>query len=237
MIEKTIRQIAANEGKNLMQVFNDFIDYIIHGHNPSGGPMTGWVYRQASNKLFFDCYAGLIQEYRHRIAKDGWCDPLGDLFMQLLGKKSAQYNGVFFTPEGICELIAQATVSVKDLEKSEKKKCGAFGFRNTVSDPSCGSGRNLLAVASKFMDKPRKELPFFVGEDIDATCCGMTAVNLMMHGLPGEVICHDTLTEPDTCKFFYVVNEGMFPLPGGLPTIRKLTDPARSITLRARDVG
>lgn len=92
MIEKTIRQIAANEGKNLMQVFNDFIDYIIHGHN------------------------------------------------------------------------------------------------------------------------------------------------LMMHGLPGEVICHDTLSEPDTCKFFYVVNEGLFPLPGGLPTIRKLTDPARPITLRVRDV-
>lgn len=232
MIASIVERIAGRCGRNSLMVFSDFLDYFIHGFNPSGEPMKKWDYDHGSNKMFYDCCMELTGEYGKGVATKGWCDPLGDLFMQLMGKSDTQRNGVFFTPEGICKLMAQISVDGKDLAESERTDCGAFGFRTMVSDPTCGSGRNLLAVASKFADRPRAELPFFVGEDVDGVCCKMAAVNLMCHGLPGEVICHNTLSEPDSCKFGLVVNEGMFPFAGGLPTIRVFSDPMRFVTLR-----
>lgn len=235
MIEKTIEQLASKNGKNSMQIMSDFLDYFIHGFNPSDGPMTDWKYGEQSNKLFYDCCIEIVQEYEAGIKKHGWCDPLGDLFMSIMGKKDTSRNGVFFTPEGICELMTSITLEgAADAKELPKQNCGAFGNRIVVNDCSVGSGRNLLSAASKFIGKPRAELPYFVGEDIDGMCCKMTAVNLMCHGLPGEVICHNTLTEPNTCKFGFIVNEGLFPISGGLPTIRRFTDPDRFVTLRAR---
>ena len=62
---------------------------------------------------------------------------------------------------------------------------------------------------------------YAIGEDIDAICVKQTAVNLAIHGYYGEVVCHDTLKEPDTVRFGYIINEGLF-LFGrrGLPNVR-----------------
>ena len=68
------------------------------------------------------------------------------------------------------------------------------------------------------MDKGCSESPYFIGEDLDLTCCKMTAINMCAHGIPGEVICHNTLSEPDTVKNGFIINEHLMFMP--IPSIR-----------------
>jgi hypothetical protein len=97
-------------------------------------------------------------------------DVLGDLFQGAITYGEA---GQFLTPESICRMSAQMTVGDIPEEANEQKK---------VSDPCCGSGRILLAVAEI---QPHWE---FVGQDVDIRCVRMTAINLALRNLYGYVI-------------------------------------------------
>lgn len=225
MIAKKISEISQGTGKDVMVTFRDFLDYCIECLTPPR-PLPASI---DGNNPFFEAFAELQLEYVKGIEMDGWHDPLGDLFMEFT-KGIASYRGQFFTPKGICKLMAETTLESEPY--GEKTYCGAFGNRWVCSDPTCGSGRNLLAIAAKFADKPRKDLPYFIGEDLDDTCCKMTAINMCVHGLPGEVICHNTLSEPDTCKYGYVINEATYPIYTGIPSIRRFEDQRRFILFR-----
>jgi methylase of polypeptide subunit release factors len=98
-------------------------------------------------------------------------DILGDLFM---GGVTFGENGQFYTPESICQMMAQMTM---DPDVSGK----------TISDPCCGSGRMLLAASDV---APRNE---FVGQDVDLRCVRMTAINLALRNLYGWVIWGNSL--------------------------------------------
>lgn len=232
---KEIIKVSGEINKDPMEVFKDLLHYVILRFTAPGSDKDSfeWKHSEKETEKFQLLAVTVAQEYAEGIKRHGWVDPWGESYETLLAKAKASSFGQFFTPQGLCDLMADVNID-PNKEQTNRKNCGAFGNRIIVSDPTCGSGRNLLAAASKFIDKPRKNLPFFSGEDLDETCVMMTAVNLMAHGLPGEVICHNTLTEPGTCKFGYVINEGLFPLPGGLPTIRRFSDPKRFLTLRGR---
>ena len=161
------------------------------------------------------------EELKHK----EWYDPWGDLFMELTPKGGLK--GQFFTPGNICDLMAD----ICDPSDTEPNTlCNAFGKRVTVNDCACGSGRNLLAAHAKFV-KANARKPYLVAEDIDLDCCQMTAINMMAHGCFGEVICHNTLTEPKGLRVGFIINEGMYPLPG-LPTIRVKMEPECFVSLR-----
>lgn len=96
-------------------------------------------------------------------------DILGDVFQ---GAISHGNHGQYFTPESLCELMAQLT--------------GSEG--NTVSDCCCGSGRMLLASAKANRHR------VFVGQDTDLRCVKITALNLALHNLYGYVIWGNALT-------------------------------------------
>jgi type I restriction enzyme M protein len=137
-------------------------------------------------------------------------------------------RGQFFTPVDVCNLMVEATV---DTSAEPSTVCGAFGRRVTISDPAAGSSRNLLAAHAKFVhDKARK--PYLIAEDLDLMCCKMSAVNMLMHGCYGEVICHNTLTNPNDAYIGYIINEGMYPLQPGIPTIRIRKDPKWFVSLK-----
>lgn len=225
MIQKTISEISQKTGKDIMATFRDFLDYCIESLTPPR-PVPDGI---DDKSPFFKAFAELQLEYANGIEKEGWHDPLGDLFM-VFAKGMVSYRGQFFTPKSICKLMAET--ALKSEPQGDKTCCGAFGNRWVCSDPTCGSGRNLLAIAAKFADKPRKDLPYFIGEDLDDTCCKMTAINMCVHGLPGEVICHNTLSEPDTCKYGYVINEATYPIYTGIPSIRRFEDQRRFILFR-----
>lgn len=232
---KEILKVSGELSKDPMDVFKDLLHYMILWFTAEGSEKDSyeWKFSEKDTAKFQELAQVVALEYQQGIKTHGWVDPWGECYEAILSKAKASSFAQFFTPQGLCDLMAETNID-PDKEQTNRKYCGAFGNRIIVSDPTCGSGRNLLAVAARFIDKPRKDLPFFSGEDLDETCVIMSAVNLMAHGLPGEVICHNTLSEPDTCKFGYVINEGLFPFPGGLPTIRRFSDPRRFLLFSCR---
>lgn len=232
---KEIMKFSGELSEDPMKLFDETVDFTLSYFQALGGfeiTKTG-NYSAKEQKALQELTKTLLVEYQQGIATDGWIDPLGECYEALTAKTKASQRGQFFTPSCLCKFMTEVTMDADNVP-SNKTDCGAFGYRTLVSDPSCGSGRNLLAIASKFLDKPTKDVPYFIGEDIDDMCCKMTALNLMAHGVPGEVICHNTLTDVDTCKYGFVVNEGAYPLPGGFPTIRMFTDTNRFVLFRTR---
>lgn len=227
MITDEILNVSCSTGKDVLAVFGEFLDYSIDCFTPPR-PIPDSIDKKS---VFFNAFASLQLEYQNGINKHGWCDPLGDVFMDLI-KGIQSYRAQFFTPPSICDMMCDVTVG--NLADKPKTSCGAFGERVICSDSSCGSSRNLIALASKFIDKPREELPYFVGEDIDATCCKMSAINMCVHGIPGEVVCHDVLAEPDTLRFGYVINETTYPIYTGVPSIRRFEDKHHFVLFNTR---
>ncbi len=96
--------------------------------------------------------------------------------------------GEFFRQEmfsGRCEgLIMPFPLALKTarmLRVKDQKE-----HRMTVIDPSCGSGRVLLAFAQE-----AREQHFYIGMAPFPVLTKMCAINLFLNGLQGEVICSD----------------------------------------------
>lgn len=104
---------------------------------------------------------------------ENFADPIGELFMQAI---SNGHNGQFFTPEPICDVFAK-------MQLADSSTPG-----QTVYDCACGSGRMLLAAA-----KVNRNLLLY-GGDIDAICCKMALVNMLLNSLQGEIAHMDSLT-------------------------------------------
>ena len=104
-------------------------------------------------------------------------DVLGDLFQ---GSISYGENGLYLTPQAIARLLAQMTV--------DPAQRTADGNVPVICDPCCGTGI-LLTEAGKA--NPHAEL---VGQDIDARCARITAINLGLRGKYGWVICGNSLS-------------------------------------------
>ena len=111
-------------------------------------------------------------------------DLLGEFFQQEI---THGRNGQFFTPFHICSFMGQ-------IVSGEETK------NLRILDPACGSGRMLMAMAKNAI------IPhFYYGVDIDPLCVKMSAVNLFLNGLRGEVICANALM-PNDFKFGYKVS-------------------------------
>ena len=104
-------------------------------------------------------------------------DVLGDIFT---GGITYGERGQFFTPDAVCELMAELTTH-DDADNSGDEP-------RSINDPACGSGRFLLSVGKKH---PNWE---FVGQDVDHRCTQMTAINLGLNGLKGWAVWQNTLT-------------------------------------------
>lgn len=209
-LEKKFSKIVAASGQNHLNVFTEWLDYIIEWFTPFGDMSK------------FDERIGLLQELTHdyfclmedMLSKQKWYDAWGDLFQLLMGNFTG-YRGQFFTPEALVDITTER-MNIDDINPSS---CGAFGDRIKVSDSACGSARFLLSAHSYLLlkDKPQ---PYLIGEDLDHICVKMAAVNMCVHGCFGEVICHDSLLQDQGKLWGYKINEGRYPFPG-LPTIRR----------------
>lgn len=223
---KMMQSFAHSNGKDIKQVMSDLLTFIIGNFNPQPEKNPSWRYGKEQNMEFHKMMIQYLNVMQEALRNREWFDAWGDLFMELTPKGG--YKGQFFTPSNICNFMAECNV---DTAKEPTTVCGAFGKRVTVSDPTAGSARNLLAVHARFMrDNARK--PYLIAEDIDPLCCKMCAVNMMVHGCFGEVICHNTLSDPKGLLVGYLVNEGLYPLPGGFPTIRIKREPEWFFALR-----
>ncbi|MFH1300061.1 MAG: N-6 DNA methylase, partial [Planctomycetota bacterium] len=104
-------------------------------------------------------------------------DLLGDLFE---GSISYGEKGQFLTPESVSQLLANLTIDAEGKADDNQTQ--------TINDPCCGTGRMLLKAGEI---NPKAEL---VGQDIDARCVRITALNLGLRGKYGYVICGNSLT-------------------------------------------
>ncbi len=230
--EKKFNHIVNVTYHDPLTVFDDFLTYVIGMFNPEPSPNPAWNYKKEHNFLFFELMREWLEVQKKEIDRSGWYDTFGDFFMACVGHTSRQYKGQFFTPQHICDLMANITIS--ETESKPTLVCGGFGRREVVNDCACGSARLLLA-AHAVNCKNGKRPSYFIAEDIDRMCCKMAAINLCVHGCFGEVVCHDTLAEPDKVNIGYIINEGLYPIPA-LPTIRVCEDASRFISTQIRTI-
>lgn len=140
--------------------------------------------------LFPEAFAQMVLEMESRKGSSQGNDVLGDFYQEHLYRKGAQQ---FFTPWHVCEMMAKLTYAEET------------GKILNVLDPTCGSGRMLLASAFELGNKHH-----YYGIDIDSTCVKMSAINLFLNGIfHGEVMCADSLNPDDfRCSYKFSV----FPL-------------------------
>ena len=223
---RLITSFAYRNGKDNKQVLSDLLKYIIGFFNAEPQPDKTWQYTKEQNAEFHRMLMQYIKVMQEELKTKEWYDAWGDLFMELTPKGGAK--GQFFTPADLCNLMAESNINT-DAEPTTV--CGAFGKRVTINDPAAGSARNLLASHVRFV-RDGKRKPYLVAEDVDIDCCRMSAVNMIVHGCFGEVICHNTLSDPKGVQVGFLINEGMYPIPPGIPTVRIKTEPQWFVSLR-----
>ncbi|MBI2481293.1 MAG: SAM-dependent DNA methyltransferase [Planctomycetia bacterium] len=103
-------------------------------------------------------------------------DVLGDLFQ---GAISHGENSFYLTPASVASLMAKLSIDASEGECDQSP---------VICDPCCGTGV-LLLEAGKI--SPRSEL---VGQDIDARCAKITAINLGLRSRYGWVVCGNTVS-------------------------------------------
>lgn len=202
-LEKLILDFSYANGYDPLNVFNDFLTYIIHGFSPGAPPLHSWKYKRQQNATFMEMVKEWIRLMNRKLQDDkAWFDPFGDLYMSLVSQGTQQGHGQFFTPVHICDLMVMCTVG-------EEKTNGG-----RMNDPTCGSGRLLLAYHVRNLGN------YLIGEDINYTCCLMTVCNMLIHGCVGEVVWHDSL---DLKNFMGGWKVNPLLTRTGIPTIRKMS--------------
>ena len=219
-LELMMNRFVMDYSIDITIAFNGLLDYIIAYFDPMGAPVEGWQFKREQNNRMYEMMYQYIQIMDEQLAHKQWFDAWGDLFMALYANGADKNQ--FFTPPSLVNMMTE--VAMEGLGEPTGDVRG-FGRRHIINDPSCGSSRNLLAGFSKYVYLYDRK-PYLSGEDIDSLCCKMSAVNMMMHGCFGEVVCHNTLAEPDKVRLGYIINETMYPIPSDLPSIRRSTNPA-----------
>ena len=167
----TFNRIA--NGKSKDSVFSEYLDILICALS-LGKYEDEYIsiikrYKKEEVELFCQLFAQMVMLMDND--KTGLTDCLGEFFTTSVGRGR---NGQFFTPQHVCDMMAAMTISSEDSGK-------------TILDPCCGSGRMLLSAA-----KIARNNHFF-GADIDTRCAKMTAINMCLNGLIGEVAWMDSL--------------------------------------------
>lgn len=215
-----ISQLVIDGKNDFSDCFDVFLDsfLLVLCANPNERQIDvfGKIQKDESlNEIFTDameCYGELAERYK---------DPLGDMFMEHI---SHGRNGQFFTPECMADLMAQIT------SVHEDKKDG----RKTINDPTCGSGRLLLAQLKEC--RKNNIEPYLVGQDLSMTACKMALLNLLIQSAQGMIMCGNTLTyDIENFQVFQIDN--MWNIHGGktISTYWQYTKPTYENVMKERD--
>ena len=176
-------------GRSFSNLFSDFMDAALAMmcNNPSEHQ------QKLLQTLFSDerkkaAFLNALTAYGE--AAENYHDPLGEMFMMRI---SHGHNGQFFTPETICDLMAEITDPVGE----------------SINDPTCGSGRLLLSGLKK--SRKNGQEPVLNGNDLSYTCSQMCLMNLLFNSARGEVSCGDALRMDLTNFRFFRIDRVMMP--------------------------
>lgn len=164
----------------MSKVFRDWVRLMLYSLQRRNEPYLEVMERYPNDRdkgereadLFSEAFAELMnqtQKYNTEM--------LGDCYMEIAGKYSVQGMGQFFTPQPVCDMMAQMTIPDTDEESP------------SVADPACGSGR-LLHSAAKLLPTTAH----FTGIDLDSICAHMATLNLCFFNMNGVIIHGNAIT-------------------------------------------
>ena len=186
-------------GKSEAQVFDDFLDISICCLSAQRYEEEYLTiikkYERKEVDLFCELFAEMTMVMDN--GGTGLTDCLGEFFTKHITRGR---NGQFFTPEHVCDFMGSITID----QNSNGQK---------IFDPACGSGRMLLSAAKISRSN------YFFGADIDNRCSKMTAINLCLNGLFGEVAWMNSLSMEHWGGYTITPHE-KHPF---IPTIKKLS--------------
>lgn len=220
-IKEIIKHIQTHARKHTIEAHNTlnaWLDYMIEYFDISQyRTPDGWAKMQdakfkESPELYSATYLWMSLT-ADNMEKGQSSDVLGYVYEELFQSKSkASSLGQFFTPMCLSDLCSMLT--------SDGKK----NNRVTVNDCACGSGRMLVSHYMQATSKNQtNNNSYYVGEDIDITSVKMCALNLMIHGMHGRAIRHDTLRDPISFDYGFEVNEVRYPFPTPFYSLRRIT--------------
>lgn len=175
-LQKSIEHVGRTHG--YYETFRDFLEYCVacFDFQSREDVSKRLITRYGDHyQTFIQGFYLLPKVYDELLGQLGWCDPLGDWYMEWTGRFKAKGMGQFFTPEHICHLMVELNP-------------GETGAKLTVSDPTCGSGRFLLAYHALHPGN------YQVGDDLDEMCVHMSVINMTFHGCVGAVNHMNSLT-------------------------------------------
>lgn len=141
---------------------------------------------------FPKAFACLIIEMEERLDSDWGNDVLGDFFEHNI---SNGRNGQFFSPYPVCQFMASITHTDKENDQTTESDKPL-----RILDPTCGSGRMLLAAHQLNGNQHH-----YYGIDIDRMCVKMTALNLFLNGIwNSEVMCANALSPNDFVVAYHI---------------------------------
>lgn len=218
-IKEIIKHIQTHAHKHTIEAHNTlnaWLDYMIEYFDISQyRTPDGWAKMQDSKfkespELYSATYLWMSIT-ADNMEKGHSSDILGTVYEELFQSKSkASSLGQFFTPCSLSDLMAKISYNPTE-------------GRHAVNDCACGSGRTLI---SHYMEKLRKEdhtPAYYIGEDIDIASVKMCALNMLIHGMHGRAIRHDTLLDPISFDYGFEINEVRYPFPTPFYSLRKIT--------------
>ena len=177
------------------RVFDSFVTMTLTQFTPPGEFVDRWhseamsPFNQEEKQNFNLAYTEFLKIWIEQTEDSGYYDFFGDLYQTVSSRFKSSKMGQFFTPTSLSNVMAHLL--------GEPEKVNAY-----VSDPTSGSGRTLLAYHNLYS----KFDPIYIAEDLDPICAKMTALNMCLHGMRGEVVCHDALCDLEDFSFAFHVN-------------------------------
>lgn len=208
-----LSQQAKEDGRPYEMALSDFCDYLLDLFSVEAfeGDQDGflaWQQQRLQAKPNFAILAmAWLNDVSQAMDRGQWLDVFGMLYEDMyLTAGKASKTGQFFTPQSVSDLMNTIIAPGKNQASSAKVE----GRR--VNDCAAGSGRLLLA---HYMEVSKLDhsagRPFvYIAHDSDPLVCKMCALNMMIHGMNGTVICQDTLAQ-STPSAVYRVNEIRYP--------------------------
>lgn len=179
------------------------VDGFVHNHASEAVKR----YDDAERRHMAGCVLEMAEATGKALGAEGWSDCWGAYYECIQSSNKASRLGQFFTPEALCTMSAQMVGNSRPFA--------------LAMEPACGSGRMVLA---HHVINPSNRV-YYSCADIDPMCCHMAALNLMMHGVEGEVICANTLAME--FRWGYRVNPWLHTM--SLPCLAPIRHPAHSL--------
>ena len=204
---------AKEDGRPHEMALSDFCDYLldlfsVEAFMGDSRSYLKWQQQRLQAKPKLATLAMVwLNDVSQAMDRGQWLDVFGMLYEDIyLTAGKASKTGQFFTPQSVSNLMSSIIGSGKNEATSAKIE------GTTVNDCAAGSGRLLLAhfIEASKLDHSAGRPFHYIAQDSDPLVCKMCALNMMVHGMNGRVICQDTLSM-STPSVEYFINEVRYP--------------------------